>query len=259
MKRNLLLFVVATVVALAIPLCADTIVNDDPHLQVGPCMSGFPNCSGDPNYFPSTLSTIDLYDQGSASGNGSGQPVGTIALILVTPSSSTDILPTSAMLSSGTATLGGANFLGGHWNTTTGLVSSTPMTSGNIITDYIGFQDTGDGSDNISNFNLAEQSIGYPTGSYYATIFSLANTGMSGPSNNPLMITFNSDLPEGTIILAYSCIGKDINNNVCTNGGTAFVPWTTAGFVDTPPPVPEPGTLLLLASGFVGLALLRRK
>ncbi len=96
-------------------------------------------------------------------------------------------------------------------------------------------------SNNLANFNLAEQAINGFTASSYG-IFGVTITGANLGAKGSITIT--GGFPLGTFVDAFGTVGDK-------NFGT---PFTEAGLV-----VPEPGTLALFGTGLLGLAAAIRR
>lgn len=135
---------------------------------------------------------------------------------------------------------------------TYGLTTNqTTFTSGDAFA-TMGLTGAG-GSESFVNWSAADVAAGFaaPTGfTLYA--FQL-NTGLA--SGSPITLG-ESGAANGSFIIAFGCQSGS-TTSACANGNVGQTVFTNTGFVST---TPEPGTLLLLGSGLLGVGFsLRRR
>lgn len=151
-------------------------------------------------------------------------------------------------LSTGSGSLGGTPVSGLSWNSSTGWAGT--MTSGGPITDAyqaLGLSDpatTAGNSESFVNWAAADSSVlGINANNFGVYVYQLDNTGLLGHPST-VDITFGSDLPVGTFVVAYGCDSDSGTwSSPCGSGGTIYsTPFTQAGLS-----VPEPANLSWLA------------
>jgi hypothetical protein len=185
--------------------------------------------------------------------NGNGQPTLNSPLLLIlgvaNQTSSTFVAP-SITLSSGTGVVGGANVYGGTWGVSTGYAGYfTAASPANDVYQFIGLNPYGNASNNFGNWAAADLAVnGIQATGFGIFVYSLQNTGITGGTT--VDVTFSNPIPNGTFAVAY---GQALKGNNIMSWTT---PFTESGLTKQ---VPEPGALLLLGSGILGLGLFGRK
>ncbi len=141
---------------------------------------------------------------------------------------------------SATGTLTNAN--GGMNNAYAGVGLTTGSGGGTSEswTNWAGF-------DTAKGFNVGTSFALY----VFGIDFALNSDSKNGTVNSPITIDF-SGINAGSFVVAYNCA---MAGSTCTDGDIGETPFTQAGAV-----VPEPGAMLLMGSGLLGLAgMLRRR
>ncbi len=189
--------------------------------------------------------------------NGNGQPTLNDPLLLIlgvandAGFAAPSLTWTSTLGTSGTGDLGGtATYYGGSWNINTGFAGS--FTSSVLhpppdVYNFIGLDPSGNGSNNFGNWHDADLAVNGIDADFFG-IYVYALYGANVISGGETVtVTFGSAIPDGTFVVAY---GQD------SKGNAYSTPFTEAGLTTQ---VPEPGAVLLLGTGLLGLVAVRRK
>ncbi len=252
MKPLLLVMGVALLAALGTsPLMAQTVI--DPQLYVCTGCTSPTSPPGDPNVInPASINV------GFA---GSHTAVSPLLIIVGVPNAGpapTISLPEGVNPAAAGAYYG-LNFATS--GTTAGVFegSLTNANMGNNNAYAVSGLNTGAGggsSESWVNWTTFDTGKGIPFGSSfslygYAINFALNSDSKNGAVNSPITIDF-SGINAGSFVVAYNCA---MAGSTCTDGDIGETPFTQAGAV-----VPEPGSMLLMGSGLLGLAgMLRRR
>lgn len=187
--------------------------------------------------------------------NGNGQPTlvdPALLLILGVPNKTdANFTAPSVTLSAGTGNIGGTNVFSGTWNTTTGYAGNFTSASSGDVYSFIGLIPGGNNSNLFNKWHDADLAVnGIDATGFGIFVYSLTGTGITGGST--VDVTFLSALDNGTFAVAYGQEPPPTQGQV----QSFTTPFTEAGLTHK---VPEPGTLLLLGSGILGLGLFGRK
>jgi hypothetical protein len=238
-------------------------ITDPEHLFIGD--SNCPSPPGCGTYLgnevnPLSTGTLTLTNNGS-----NPALIDPVLLIIGVPDNTggTFVAPTLT-LSTGTGTLGGPSAYLGLWNSTTGWGGDYLATSGGggsfSVYDFLALSPPASNSEHFSNWAGAVQFYnGFTPNDFGIYVYQLAGTVLPAGNKSSVSITYGlGNLPIGTMIVAYGCSELNTTTGACKSVGKVYgTPFTQAGQVTQ---VPEPGSLVLLGTGLLGLVgMVRRK
>jgi hypothetical protein len=200
------------------------------------------SCSTPPGGDPNFITNPGLFDMGVAGGGNTTQ-TGILVIVGVYDGTSTTAAPT--------LTYDGTHFSPsglGLWGETADKAS---LGVGQDAYVQLGFHEINGGhSESFSNWNLGEVKAGIAPATSFELFAYDIPTSIAGNSAIQLGI---AGIDKGSFVLGFSCKSDVAAAVICPDGKIESTPFTNAGLIITTSTVPEPGTIMLLGSGLLGL------
>jgi hypothetical protein len=228
------------VAVLVVALCSVPAFSD----QIFVCQS----CTNPPGGEPNFISNPGSFDIGLA-GAGHATQTGVLVIVGVYNGTNATGAPTLNFNSMHFSPAGV-----GDWGET---ADKFEMVAGQDAYADLGFVDSNGGhSETFSNWNSGESKAGIAAANSFELFAYDVPTAIAG--NTVMQLGFTG-VDKGSFVVAFSCKagGPSAESGTpCIHGDVGSTPFTNAGLITTASvsTVPEPGCLLLLGTGLVGLA-----